>query len=149
MNNAELFEAIFGIYATELWAMEEPKFLEWLNAKAPEFKSDYISRDAAQDAMNADNLIDRLDTLEDSYSKLYARAAIRVLERIPAADVRPVVRGHWINYDSDTERYDDIGCSNCHKMFTVDAERFCDIGFVESDLNFCPNCGADMREADT
>ena len=38
MNNAELFEAIFGIYATELWAMEEPEFLQWLNAKAPEFK---------------------------------------------------------------------------------------------------------------
>lgn len=52
---------------------------------------DYISRDAARDAMTADNLIDRLDTLDDSYSKRYARAAIRVLELIPPADVRPVV----------------------------------------------------------
>ena len=32
MTNAEAFEYDFGIYATELWAMPEAKFLEWLNA---------------------------------------------------------------------------------------------------------------------
>ena len=36
MNNAEKFKQIFGIYATELWAMPEEKFLEWLNAEALE-----------------------------------------------------------------------------------------------------------------
>lgn len=30
-NNAELFKQTFGIYATEVWAMSESKFLEWLN----------------------------------------------------------------------------------------------------------------------
>ena len=33
MNNAEKFKSLFGIYATELWAMPEEKFLEWLNAE--------------------------------------------------------------------------------------------------------------------
>lgn len=33
MINAEVFKQIFGIYATELWAMSESEFLEWLNAK--------------------------------------------------------------------------------------------------------------------
>ena len=36
MNNAEKFKQLFGIYATELWAMPEEKFLEWLNAEALE-----------------------------------------------------------------------------------------------------------------
>ena len=36
MNNAEKFKQIFGLYATELWAMPEEKFLEWLNAEALE-----------------------------------------------------------------------------------------------------------------
>ena len=36
MTNAEKFKQIFGIYATELWAMPEEKFLEWLNAEALE-----------------------------------------------------------------------------------------------------------------
>ena len=36
MTNAEKFKQLFGIYATELWAMPEEKFLEWLNAQALE-----------------------------------------------------------------------------------------------------------------
>ena len=36
MTNAEKFKQLFGIYATELWAMPEEKFLEWLNAEALE-----------------------------------------------------------------------------------------------------------------
>lgn len=34
MTNAKKFEQIFGIYATELWAMQEEEFLAWLNAEA-------------------------------------------------------------------------------------------------------------------
>lgn len=33
MNNAEKFMKVFGIYATELWAMSEKEFLEWLNSE--------------------------------------------------------------------------------------------------------------------
>jgi hypothetical protein len=36
MTNAEKFKQLFGIYATELRAMPEEKFLEWLNAEALE-----------------------------------------------------------------------------------------------------------------
>lgn len=32
MTNAEAFRYDFGINATELWAMTEAQFLEWLNA---------------------------------------------------------------------------------------------------------------------
>jgi hypothetical protein len=35
-NNAELFKQTFGIYATEVWAMSESKFLEWLNEEVTE-----------------------------------------------------------------------------------------------------------------
>lgn len=34
MTNADKFKQIFGIYATELWAMSEEDFLKWLNAEA-------------------------------------------------------------------------------------------------------------------
>lgn len=33
MNNAEKFKFIFGLYATELWAMSEESFLSWLNSE--------------------------------------------------------------------------------------------------------------------
>lgn len=59
------------------------------------------------------------------------------LDELPAADVRPVVRGEWKKAYADHEafgvrpfyRY----CSKCHEA-TV------------HQYNFCPNCGADMRE---
>lgn len=53
--------------------------------------------------------------------------------------------GRWIGYDSDSDRYDEIKCSDCGKHFTVDTDRFCDIGFVREDLHYCPNCGAKMN----
>lgn len=31
MTNADKFKEVFGIYATELWAMPEADFLKWLN----------------------------------------------------------------------------------------------------------------------
>lgn len=54
-------------------------------------------------------------------------------KRIPAVDVRPVVRGKWtrqrITFTSDAEIF---LCSACT-----------DISF--RDTRFCPNCGAEMR----
>ena len=32
-TNADLFKQTFGLYATEVWAMSESQFLEWLNSK--------------------------------------------------------------------------------------------------------------------
>jgi hypothetical protein len=49
------------------------------------------------------------------------------IKSIPAVDVRPVVRGHWI----------DGVCSNCGFFTDVVMSRF---------FSYCPNCGADMRE---
>lgn len=57
--------------------------------------------------------------------------AEELLEAIPAADVRPVVRGTWL-----FDRGDVCKCSNCGWETSVrKAMR----------INFCPNCGADMR----
>lgn len=55
------------------------------------------------------------------------------IESIPAADVRPVVRGRWIKPTRVPDSMLDE-CSVCG--FDTGAYTF----------NFCPNCGADMRE---
>lgn len=65
---------------------------------------------------------------------------IKALESIPAADVRPVVRGKW--KVSVHKTYYDVSCSVCgiNSFFQVDEK--------DSVLyaNYCPNCGADMME---
>ena len=65
----------------------------------------------------------------------------RQMNSIPAADVRPVVRGHWIG----TKEAEDMG--DIMKEFTCSVCGCCDWDCTESEsFNFCPNCGADMRE---
>lgn len=56
---------------------------------------------------------------------------VEYIEKLPAADVRPVVRGQWENTGSDVWK-----CSACG------------YGIMpwNAGVNFCPNCGADMRE---
>ena len=36
MKVADRFKQIFGVYATEIWALPEDQFLDWLNSEAPE-----------------------------------------------------------------------------------------------------------------
>lgn len=62
-----------------------------------------------------------------------AQAFINVLRHdVPAADVRPVVRGEWKKMPDGA-----CVCSVCQ----LGLESFTQAIFY----NFCPNCGADMR----
>ena len=56
---------------------------------------------------------------------------LEYLDEVPAADFRPVVRGKWEHFGGDVFR-----CSECGYGIQP-----WNIG-----VNFCPNCGADMRE---
>jgi hypothetical protein len=64
--------------------------------------------------------------LDDDFNAGW-NACLNNIKSIPAADVRPVVQGHWI----------DGACSNCGFFTDVVMSRF---------FSYCPNCGADMRE---
>ena len=55
------------------------------------------------------------------------------LNTIPAADVRPVVRGEWkTSYEAFGLLPFCLKCSKCNEAT-----------FIQ--YNYCPNCGADMR----
>lgn len=84
------------------------------------FHRDYISREAAIDAVDVGNL-----------HRGIVNALQEIISDIPAADVRPVVRGHWIK----RKGWDKYVCSECSNE-------------EKAVRNFCPNCGADMREDD-
>ena len=88
--------------------------------------AEYIDREAAIDALR--------DAYGDSYrAEDYIRA-------IPAADVKPVVRGKWIPVTNGRGGHE---CSECHDYapsYQVGSEHL---------ANYCPNCGADMREQET
>lgn len=74
--------------------------------------------------VDADALLDKLpDDLQ------YKGSVRRVLIQAPAADVKPVIHGHWIDTGSGQE------CSVCHEFQPgYDNYRF-----------YCAACGADMK----
>ena len=73
------------------------------------------------------------------------------VEDFPAADVRPAVRGKWedveVTYVADKttlpfERISSMRCNQCNRYHT----EIYYYGNPTEMANFCPNCGADMRE---
>lgn len=92
--------------------------------------SDYISREAAKkkhcDICRESNICYRSNSCSD----------LKCFDTIPAADVRPVVKGKWINQRADSEM-----CSRCGVRFYISA-LFAVGGNEEPD--YCPNCGAKM-----
>ena len=44
MTNADRFQQIFGLFATEVWAFSEKEFLNWLNAEPPELTVKAITK---------------------------------------------------------------------------------------------------------
>ena len=100
--------------------------------------ADYISRDKAAKVLCMACGNAACDPFECSFYKS--------MEDIPAADVRPVVRGNWLPYE--------FGDYHWHKCSVCGvADKFIETvyrkGFIDTELfsvrNFCPHCGADMR----
>ena len=62
--------------------------------------------------------------------------ACDVIDKLPSADVRENTHGEWL--DGDKDRITGI-CSVCgFESFLYETD--------VAGMNFCPNCGADMRE---
>lgn len=98
---------------------------------------DYIIREKAVNAA-----IDAVDDWDGGCNKSRAELIEMEMNKLPAADVKPVLRGKWMLVDTEDGDRDDTllmtwGCNRCGKEFKT-AGRM--------DFDFCPNCGADMRE---
>lgn len=61
------------------------------------------------------------------------------VEDFKPADVRPVVRGRWVRKNTDGSWRVDV-CSCCKKEMHY-------INYAPA-YNYCPNCGADLREVE-
>ena len=84
--------------------------------------AEYIDRKRA--------IVEACNSLE-LYPSEYAKLE-DALNKIPAADVSPVVHGEWIG--KPIAGYSSVRCSNCRTVYSDNNGRW----------NYCPNCGAIM-----
>ena len=91
--------------------------------------------------IDADELINYLKDLqkpqdigfgeESTLVSINLKSLISAVESLPTADVRENVKGEWICCEDD--EWIHYECSVCGEIIHHET------------LNFCPNCGADMR----
>ena len=99
--------------------------------------TEYIEREKAMFQIDVADFV-RDNDFQGGATLLFYDDVVDRLSAIPAADVRPVVRGKW------TKKNDDVcywfECSVCGQR-----PPWNEWG-TEWQSPFCPNCGADMRE---
>lgn len=92
--------------------------------------TDYISREA---------LMRKIEEEAHEWGEDYdAWQILGDIEDFPAADVRSVVRAKW-QLDSDPGEPWRYVCDKC-------GEKTTDTVMGKPRVNYCPNCGADMRD---
>ena len=103
-----------------------------------------IEREAAIELLSQPITMSMCLSTEECHHKIAQQRIDRYLiENIPAADVRPVVRGKWLNDFCGKGRFSKriVQCSLCGNFLDLDG-----VNAGRGDANYCPNCGADMRE---
>ena len=72
-------------------------------------------------------------TMDSKWDEKWMKIAINA---VPTADVREITHGHWI--EQGLIPYEGIRriCSVCEKAYNTNEQ-----------LNYCPNCGAEMQNA--
>lgn len=86
--------------------------------------TDFVSREEVLQILSG-------NTPWESYKKV---------KDLPAVDIRPIKHGKWNRTDAYPHR---IYCSACHKTYLQNDEWLEKWDFP---MDYCPNCGADMRE---
>ena len=91
-------------------------------------------------AISKDKVFDILDYWYDEDSDGYVQAC-KSINELPSVHAEPRT-GHWIFEEGDGETcVDGYVCSACNKSFHTHVPYF-------AEYEFCPHCGADMRESE-
>ena len=88
------------------------------------------------------DLIDRAALEIDAWERL--SDAVCALEKAPSVHAKPVVHGEWNIIEDDYVGTSILECSLCHEEWIFEDVFSDELHLVN--YNFCPNCGADMRE---
>jgi hypothetical protein len=121
----------------------------WTSGTGGQAMAEFIEREAAISYIKENQCKSCSDI--GLCGKCAVLTAVKLFESIPAADVRPVVRGKWedveVTYIADKttlpfERISTMRCNQCNRYHT----EIYYYGNPTEMAHFCPNCGARMEE---
>lgn len=99
---------------------------------------EYVLKSSVLNTIHSGDIEIYVDSYQDlHYLRLLSKKIDRKIKAIPAADVQPVRHGRWNCYDSFALECSNCGWINYHNMG------------VPNSFNYCPNCGAYMKEVKT
>ena len=98
-----------------------------------------------EDLMKFPIRLDHYDKEHGSKDFVYGiETVFEYAESLPAADVAPVVHGHWI-IGGDNDDFD-IKCSKCKWTDTFEVAGITAVERIAKAMHYCQNCGAKMDE---
>ena len=101
--------------------------------------AEYIDKEVALSLVQPDAPEDEKAAITIATAKKLIRS---ILHRTPAADVAPVVHGHWIiGVDNDDF---DVKCSKCEWADIFEVAGIAAVERIAKAMHYCPNCGARM-----
>ena len=123
---------------------------EMYEATAVDSGTDTISRAKAIDALN------NIEIPRNASWYQYYQQALTAVDKLPPAQPERI-KGHWIESNGLNilmKKFIEKGetwrmCDKCGAGFMIGYQYECDKLYHETFHNFCPNCGADMREVTT
>ena len=87
--------------------------------------------------------LDHYDKEHGSKDFIYGiETVLEYAENLPAADVAPVVHGHWI-IGADNDAFD-VKCSKCEWTDTFEVAGTAAVERIAKAMHYCRNCGARM-----
>lgn len=94
--------------------------------------AEYVEREALKRMLSTEKFCATCPGLDEPGGGC-AECVADYIESLPAADVAPVRRGHWIKrgYACGEAEFE---CSHCHE-----------IEWRANETDYCPNCGAKME----
>lgn len=98
--------------------------------------AEYIQREALLAKVRPDDPNDKYEAVLISDVKKMVR---NLVNRVPAADVAPVVHGRWEKWNGDDRHH----CTVCECYANAERDSYGYIAYEFLD-NYCPNCGAIM-----
>jgi hypothetical protein len=100
----------------------------------------YIDREAALEAIGAIVFNDDEFSGEESDSECFYRGKAKAearIEKLPAADVAPIVHGEWLAWETEENVFE---CPFCHKAIQLMVGTPAD-----NEYRHCPGCGAKLH----